>query len=185
VQTRRVIFRPAALALAACLLAASGARAGEAPWGGGFAGELRALAEGKTFAKLAAAAPETIKYLAAHPDNPTTLPALVRLKASRAEGFDDLWWKQKNRSARALITAFFLCRDGAAAPDFEGFAKRFPPAEREERIQEITFVRAHRSAVAEMLVKAFGAADREGSGRGAYAAYAAIAGLGEGRALPQ
>jgi hypothetical protein len=176
---------PAALAFAACLLAASGARAGEAPWGDGFAGELRALAEGTASAKLGAVSPETVRHIAAHPDNPSTLAALVRLRASRAEGFDNLWWKQTNRSARALIAAFFLCCDGAAAPDFEGFAKRFPPTEREERIEEITFVRAHRSAVAEMLVEAFRAADREGAGRGAYAAYVAAAKRGEGRALPR
>lgn len=65
------------------------------------------------------------------------------------------WWRSKDRAARVAALAVFYCTgkdpDMSPFPQFAEDAKRFGPAEANERAEEIAFVRAQRPYFANWL----------------------------------
>ena len=81
-----------------------------------------------------------------------------------------LWWQKDNQETRALIIALEWCM--IAVPekispwpkgihDFEGMAERFNVEERNARLQEATFVRQNRKALAMELNSIFSSGGNE------------------------
>ncbi len=80
-------------------------------------------------------------------------PAIITLWLSGDTAHVELlWWRKDNPETRALIVALFWSRSGPPqhkettpcfVVNFEEFARHFRDGEREQRLQEIEFVRKH------------------------------------------
>ena len=84
------------------------------------------------------------------------------------------WWRETRRGVRALAVALELCATSdilppvEGTPAFQGYAERFAAPERTQRLEEIEYVKAHRAAIAKVLVAAYDACGQKPRGYGPY-----------------
>jgi hypothetical protein len=119
-------------------------------------------------------------------DQTRAVPAIYRLWVhGDVQTAELLWWQRDDRLSRVFVLMLFYCAvgtEGEAMANFPDFpARRYASPEREERIEEIEFVRKHRSALAKKLVAIF---KDVGTKAPRYKRYVDSASRGEGDPLP-
>lgn len=77
----------------------------------------------------------------------------------RTRSVELLWWQKDDRLSRVFIDMLFYCEVGTEGERMTSFPvlepHRYASPEREQRLAEIAWVRAHRSALAKELVAIF------------------------------
>ena len=129
------------------------------------------------------AASESVQML----DQTESVPAAYQFWVQgEIEHVELLWWQKGDRLTRIFILMLFYCAAGLENERMSNFpyfgAARYASPEREQRLEEIEFVRAHRSALAAVLIRAFSSA-RKVTPR--YENYAAVAARKDGAPLPK
>lgn len=93
-------------------------------------------------------------------DQESAVPAIYQLWVlDRRDAVQLLWWQKDDRLSRVFIDMLFYCAVGEEGERMSSFPslnpRRYASPEREQRLAEIAWVRAHRSALARELVLIF------------------------------